>query len=183
MSFDAAFARTVGVEGGYSNNPADRGGPTKYGITEKIARVHGYQGNMQDLTIDAAKAIYRKTYWDMPSFGDIDAISADMSSELFDTSVNMGIQTAARFFQRALNVFNQRGALYPDVPIDGKFGPQTLAAFKSYAERRGIDVLIGAMHGLKIAKYISIAEQDETQETFVYGQIRLRALNQKGIVA
>lgn len=49
-------------EGGYVNNPADRGGATKYDITETVARANGFKGNMRDLPLDEAKAIYRKNY-------------------------------------------------------------------------------------------------------------------------
>ncbi|MGN6123997.1 MAG: glycosyl hydrolase 108 family protein, partial [Sphingomonas oligoaromativorans] len=31
-------------EGGYSARPADKGGPTRFGISEAVARAHGYKG-------------------------------------------------------------------------------------------------------------------------------------------
>ncbi|HUG46231.1 MAG TPA: glycosyl hydrolase 108 family protein, partial [Sphingomicrobium sp.] len=50
-------------EGGYVNHPSDRGGPTNYGITEAVARAHGYQGSMRRLPREEAVAIYKRLYW------------------------------------------------------------------------------------------------------------------------
>lgn len=61
MNIEKYLDELIKREGGYVNNPADRGGATKYGITEAVARTNGYKGNMKDLPRDVAKAIYRKT--------------------------------------------------------------------------------------------------------------------------
>lgn len=53
-------------EGGYVNHPADRGGPTGFGITEAVARANGYRGAMRALPRDEAAAIYRRLYWLRP---------------------------------------------------------------------------------------------------------------------
>ena len=44
-------------EGGYANHPADKGGATCFGITEAVARAHGYTGGMRDLPRDEAAAM------------------------------------------------------------------------------------------------------------------------------
>ena len=49
----------LSIEGGYSNNPADRGGETNWGITKATARANGYQGEMKALTREEAYAILR----------------------------------------------------------------------------------------------------------------------------
>ena len=56
--FERIFDYLLRVEGGYSDDENDKGGKTKYGITEEEARDFGYKGNMQDLTKDFAKNIY-----------------------------------------------------------------------------------------------------------------------------
>jgi lysozyme family protein len=46
---DQLIEEVIGREGGYSNHPADRGGATRWGITEAVARAHGYRGVSADL--------------------------------------------------------------------------------------------------------------------------------------
>ena len=59
--FDAAFAIVVGVEGGYTLClPGDPGGETNYGISKR-----SYPDvDIAQLTLDDAKTIYRRDYWD-----------------------------------------------------------------------------------------------------------------------
>lgn len=47
----------LSIEGGYSNNPDDRGGETNWGITKATARANGYQGEMKALSREEAYAI------------------------------------------------------------------------------------------------------------------------------
>jgi lysozyme family protein len=53
------------------NHPADRGGPTRFGITEAVARAHGYAGPMALLPREEAAAIYRRLYWLRPRFDQV----------------------------------------------------------------------------------------------------------------
>lgn len=59
MNIEKYLDELIKREGGYVNNPADRGSATKYGITEAVARANGFKGNMRDLPLDVAKAIYK----------------------------------------------------------------------------------------------------------------------------
>ena len=52
MNIEQYLEELIKREGGYVNNPADRGGATKYGITQSVARENGYRGNMKDLPLD-----------------------------------------------------------------------------------------------------------------------------------
>ena len=61
--FNKIFEYILSVEGGYSNDKADKGGKTKYGIIEVEARKYGYKGDMKDLTKDIAKDIYKNKYY------------------------------------------------------------------------------------------------------------------------
>lgn len=63
MKIEGLLEELIDREGGYVNHPSDRGGATKYGITEAVARAHGYSGAMRDLPRAEAAAIYRRLYW------------------------------------------------------------------------------------------------------------------------
>ena len=69
MKKDEIFAGIVGREGRYVNNPNDRGGATCWGITERVARAHGYQGDMRDLPRATALAISGCRLLDWPAPG------------------------------------------------------------------------------------------------------------------
>jgi lysozyme family protein len=177
VSFQSALAATLKSEGKFSNDPNDRGGATKYGITEAVARRFGYVGPMADYPADEASRVYKLQYWDTLRLDEIDEISEDIAQELFDTGVNMGIGRAGQFLQRALNVLNRDQADYADLIADGIVGPATIHCLRSFIARRNAQgelVLMRALDGLQRAAYIEIAERDKTQESFVFGWLLQR---------
>ena len=68
---DALIDGLLEREGGFVNNPADKGGLTCFGITEAVARANGYRGAMRQLPQNEAAAIYRRLYWLRPRFDEI----------------------------------------------------------------------------------------------------------------
>lgn len=98
----------IAREGGYSNHPADRGGPTNWGITQAVARDNGFVGDMRALPRATAVAIYRRIYWDQPGYAFVAEMAPSVAAELFDTAVNMGVGTATGFLQRALRAVSTR---------------------------------------------------------------------------
>ena len=170
--FDAAFEELILVEGGYSDDPADSGGKTCYGITEATAREHGYAGQMNALPLSEAKRIYKAGYWDSLRLDEVAALSEPIAKEMFDTGVNCGIAVAASFLQRSLNVFNNLQAHYLDVEATSTVGPKTIAALTSFLNRRAPDgerVLLRALNSLQGAKYIKLAEVRQKDEKFAFG--------------
>src|SRR5690606_21067413 len=117
MTFDEAFTRLIAHEGGYVDHPSDPGGATNYGITERVARAHGFTGSMRDLTLEQARQIYRSDYWDRAKSDQYDGA---IGFQLFDAAVNHGIGNAVRFLQRAVGVAD-----------DGAVGPLTVAAVQA----------------------------------------------------
>lgn len=171
-AYDIAVADLIGIEGDFSDDPADSGGATRFGITAAVARRHGYTGPMRTLPAAIAKEIYRADYWDAQSLDAVGAQSFKVAFELFDTGVNMGISQAASFLQMSLNAFNRRGVDYPDIEVDGEIGPATLDALDAFLRLRhkdGETVLLRALNALQGAAYIELAERREKDERFVFG--------------
>ncbi|XZT15457.1 glycoside hydrolase family 108 protein [Acinetobacter baumannii] len=180
MNIEQYLDELIKREGGYVNNPADRGGATKYGITEAVARTNGYKGNMKDLPRDVAKAIYRKNYWIAPRFDQVNVFSTLVAEELLDTGVNCGTGFAKPLLQRALNLLNNNGkAGWQDLKVDGVYGSETLKALKTYLAKRGKEgekVLVRFLNIMQGQRYIEICERNKSQEQFFYGWIANRVV-------
>jgi lysozyme family protein len=164
-------------EGGFVDDPADRGGATNFGITEAVARAAGFAGSMRDLPRVTALAIYRDRYWSAPGFDAVAALNPRVAAELFDTGVNMGVGTATAFLQRSLNALNRQGRDWPDIEVDHRIGSQTLSALRGLLRVRDHDgeaVLLKALRALKGARYIAIAEARPANERFLFGWLANR---------
>ncbi|WP_184064749.1 MULTISPECIES: glycoside hydrolase family 108 protein [unclassified Paraburkholderia] len=185
-NFEKYIDGVIGREGGFSCDPNDKGNwylgkleGTMWGITAAEARAHEYVGLMNQMSRDTALAIYRTKYWLTPKFDQIDAIDATLAAKLLDIGVNMGPPTGVQFMQRALNVLNQQGKVFPDIMVDGGIGPMTLAALKAFYAQRGADghrVLVGMVASMHSVRYVEIAEKNPSQQTFEYGWQLNRAL-------
>jgi uncharacterized protein (TIGR02594 family) len=123
--FDIALAHVFDMEGGYTDDPHDPGGPTNLGITlatyaswRRIAvtpeTFADLKAELSSLDHKTADAIYRARYWNACHAGELPASLALMH---FDTAVNHGVTGAIRMLQQAC-----------DVTIDGEVGPETLGA-------------------------------------------------------
>jgi lysozyme family protein len=174
---DQLIDEVIEREGGYVDHPADRGGPTRWGITEAVARRQGYHDDMRALPQSDAAAIYKRLYWIVPSFDKIGEIAPKLAAELFDTGINMGTGTATGFLQRALNALNRNGRDYGDLTVDRRIGRTTLLALHAFFRQRGKageDVLLKAVEALQGAHYVRLAETRPSQEAFLYGWLANR---------
>lgn len=178
MDVDGLIDALIEREGGYISHPKDRGGPTNYGITEAVARAHGYSGAMRSLPREEAAAIYRRLYWLRPRFDQVAKRSPAVAAELFDTGANMGPAVAATFLQRALSALNRERKDYADLVPDGRIGPATLSALDRFLELRGRksgeSVLLRALDALQGERYIRLAERRPANEAFLYGWLANR---------
>jgi lysozyme family protein len=178
---DGLIDGLIDREGGYVDNPADKGGPTCFGVTQAVARANGYAGPMQQLPRREAVAIYRRLYWLRPRLDEVARRSGRIAAELFDTGANMGPAVAVTFLQRALTALNRNAKDYPDLTPDGRVGPTTLAALDTFLSIRGASsgetVLLRALEALQGERYLRLAERRPANETFLYGWLANRIGN------
>lgn len=138
MDFDQAFERLRGHEGGFTQDTRDRGNwtggevgkgvckGTKFGISAAA-----YPGeDIQNLTLERAKELYRRDYWGPAG---CDGVPPAVKFDLFDFAVNSGVRTAVKCLQRAVG----------ETP-DGILGPLTLQAVQSMPPLRLVARFNGA---------------------------------------
>lgn len=174
MTLDAIIETILGKEGGFVDHPDDRGGPTRWGVTERVARAHGYQGRMIDLPRTEAKNILKNSYWFKPGLHRVAEVSEAVAVELADTGVNMGHTFPAVSLQRWLNVFNRREPL---LVADGLIGERTLEALAKFIKARGKDgeaVLVKALNCSQGHRYLEITEKRPANESFIFGWMKNR---------
>lgn len=177
MTIEKLIGDVIAKEGGYSHHSADRGGPTRWGVTQAVAQRHGYRGDMRHFPYRDAVAIYRIQYWLRPGFDKIAEHAPSLAAELFDTGVNMGPAVATGFLQRALNALNRNGADFHDLATDRKIGTQTIAALQQFLRKRGTNgeaVLRKAVDALQGERYITLTETRPRNEAFLYGWLANR---------
>lgn len=134
MSFERAFDMVIGHEGGLVDNPADPGGLTKFGISQRA-----YPGeDIRNLTMARAQELYRHDYWN-PIRGD--QLPVPLAICLFDMAVNSGVSQAVRTLQKAI-----------DVPIDGVLGPGTLGKALSLPT----EILVAYMQAERLMYLVSL---------------------------
>lgn len=155
--FERIFDYLLRVEGSYSDDENDKGGKTKYGITEEEARDFGYKGDMQDLTKDFAKNIYLKKYY----LGNkLDKVVNDkVALSICDWAVNSG-RNGTKNAQIAINQLTNA-----NLDVDGIIGNKTLEALNSADPEKFLEVY----HNLQRIYYKGKVEADRTQEGFLTG--------------
>ena len=126
--FDNAFNLLMDIEGGYVNDADDTGGETKYGISKT-----SYPNeDIPNLTIERAKEIYKRDYWDRCK---CDQLPDCLSIAVFDFAVNSGDKIAIKKLQKALSV-----------TVDGVIGNQTIGAANRINPRVALENYINARY-------------------------------------
>lgn len=187
--FNIAYKITAGHEGGYVNDPTDNGGETINGISRKnfpnlllwkkideIKKRVGVNPNAinsevkNDFSLQTMiREFYKSSFWDVNKLDFVK--SQSIANEMYDTGVNMGTGTAAKFLQEALNLCNKNGISYPDVSVDGKIGSngETMIALNTKANETAI---LNTFNMLQGEKYLNIMRANKAQEKFWFGWLK-----------
>lgn len=155
-NFSEAIAKTITKEGGdkYTEIENDAGGATKFGISKR-----SYPHlDIRNITEQQAHEIYKRDYWDRVSGDQIN--SQIVAETVLDAIVHMGVKTASRMVQLAINV-----------APDGVIGPKTIAKLNATDANTFKAIFTLAV----IARYARICNQDRTQTKFLLGWLN-RAL-------
>ncbi len=160
MGFEEAFNEVIMAEGGYVDHPLDKGGKTKYGISQ---RWYPHE-DIKNLTMARAKEIYRRDYWDKLLLDRI--ISDQIASEVFDTAINMGPRSATWCVQNAIN-FLKPGTLR----VDKQMGLRTISAVNAWI---GVneETLFKCLNGFQFIRYVHIIEERPDQAVFSAGWMK-----------
>jgi len=111
-SYDAALARLLVHEGGYTNDSSDPGGPTKFGITiydyRKYVKPNATAADVRAMKLEEAKAIYRSKYWDAQR---CDELPAGIDYAVFDYGVNSGVGRSGKVLRRCVKLADASSAV------------------------------------------------------------------------
>ncbi|WP_426667083.1 glycoside hydrolase family 108 protein [Mucilaginibacter sp. McL0603] len=165
-NFNSAYDLTMKAEGGYSNNPADTGGETFKGVSRK--NNPGWSGwaiidaikatnppslnaalNQNNDLLQKIMTFYQVNYWDVNHTSDIN--DQQMANQVFDTAVNCGTGTAAKFLQEAAGV-----------TVDRMIGSLTLAAVNAADPK----TLYNQFIGFRKQYYLDIIARSPSQAQF-----------------
>jgi lysozyme family protein len=161
MTDDEVIDVVLKFEGGFTNNPSDHGGPTNFGITAAdFGRFLGQAtpatpDQVRNMTVEQARAIYRKCYIEQPKFDQV----ADPSLKLIliDSGVLFGTGRATRWLQQALNV-----------TVDGVFGDKSRIALAAITDQTK---LARQVLGIRFQAIAGIVANDTSQIVFLRGWI------------
>ena len=183
--FAISYGRTFKKEVGYANNPADNGGETWNGISrvahprwegwaviDAAKKKPNFPKALENNTVlhDMERSLYKSVYW---GYFQLDSCPNQMiADEIFDTAVNMGTGTAAKFLQQSLNACSVPGKDGKDLKVDGDFGGNSKHAFSAFFTKIQKDrhiVLYKMLNSLQGQRYITLADTKPSQRQFTFG--------------
>lgn len=193
--YEAAFKELLGIEGGYVNDPSDKGGATKYGISLRFLAAEGTfdddgdgkadfdldmdgditGADVRALTIGDARYLYYRCFWKPLA---AETFPAPIGEMLFDQGVNGGMSAAKKLLQRALNqslieARQKYGSnTSPDpLKVDGVLGDKSRNAIAWVLRypSMGMPVIVANYRAAVRERYRNIVARYPSQQKFLRG--------------
>jgi len=165
--FNLAIPVILAHEGGFSQDPHDPGGATKYGISTRFLQDEGITAaelglsdlspaSIRQLKLDVAKNLYKKYFWERYQYGQISDQS--IATKCLDVCVNLGPRA---------NKMAQRAATASGHPAtdDGVLGPKSFAAINACEPQ----IWLQAMVDEQMAYYLAIVAKNPGLRVFLRG--------------
>jgi len=164
LDINKLIDEVLSKEGGYVNHPADKGGPTNFGITQStlsryLERVVSVD-EVKTLDIQTARDIYELRYYRNPR---IDKLPEEIQPFIFDCAVNHGPRRAIKFVQHVCSEAN-----FGPLAADGLMGPKTKANADS-CQASMEDWMLTALVEERRMFYLKIVENRPSQSVFLKG--------------
>ena len=177
LLMDGIMDKVLNTEGGYVNDPNDRGGHTNRGVAwgtwqdyaMKVLGVEPTLENLKLLTEDDARKIYKEGFWDKAKIDEID--DPDMRFFLFDFYINAK-GNAIGVLQKTLNSMQSEVVL----DVDKAMGPKTLDCLNKMDHKE----IYNRMLKEREMYYKNLVASDSTQVGFLKGWLnRVKEFNEK----
>lgn len=175
-AFGMIMASVYLDEGGYVNDPTDRGGATNYGVTIAVARQNGYLGAMRDFPKHCydkpvcADKIYNAKYIKAPGYEPMLAIEPAIADKLINTGINMGPAWPTSWFQLSIH------AAGIPVSTDARMGPKTVAAYRTmqakYGKVEACNIVLTGLIAGQRTRYERIIARNPSQAKYRNGWMK-----------
>lgn len=170
--WEIAYQRTAKFEGGWADDPADRGGKTNRGVTEATwinywrSRSMTPPCTIRNATEAQTKQVLHDEYWAKGKCDKVGEVSsAYLAAHLFDACVHHGLQRGQMLLQQALNYLGAALA------VDGTIGTLTIASVREYS-RNYHDALIASLLFQRAQYFDSIFRSNPSQLAYKRGWFR-----------
>ncbi|WP_298174638.1 glycosyl hydrolase 108 family protein [Novosphingobium sp.] len=190
--YAAAVRELLDIEGGHANDPLDRGGETKYGVSLRFLAAEGafdedgdgkadfdldFDGDIDGadiraLTVGDAVYLYHRCFWQPLQS---DTFTAPIGEMLFDQAVNGGALAARKLLQRAINncillmpASKTRVAM---LKVDGAIGEKTRTAMREilHFNALAMPALVTAYREAVRERYRAIVRRFPAQKRYLRG--------------
>jgi lysozyme family protein len=154
-----ALPLVLRFEGGFVNDPDDRGGATNKGVTQVVYDQYRMDKGrlirtVKDIENTEVEDIYYNNYW---LASKCDKINGKIAIVHFDTCVNSGVKRGCKFLQRAVGAVD-----------DGVIGNVTI----NLVNKKPVEEVIKSYLEQRVNFYNAIVQKDNSQSKFLKGWLR-----------